>query len=428
MRKCLKQTGIGEQVVELSRMCGAALLLQTGQSQADEDGARQSIETTVGRLERSISVIADRQQATLLDVVPFDVRKTMQTLGYVRSDMTLLGDCDDAVKAVDNMIGRVREIEALSQHIEGCAETQRELYRKMMEGYCSKRYAHDCWKFVRQVRKDVKEAAKSGKSALDILKGMLREMRQTRLDSYMSPAVKRLYESAVNADCQTYTAIVRGRRELTEDDIMDFFSFLYRYTLLKNHLDSITLLKPVKGDYEKLFSSWAAKKYVTLLSPVLLTLGGIQEKGHFAILLMVMRDLGLSPKENTPYVQMRNYVNEINKADDALRFGKDNSIFSKIIGQQGNTPFCELPLGEAGDSRFEVEKLKEYQTVYHRCLTILNYFGLRRTEEVKMAAYLRESNPAVEALCDYMTLYPEGKIARLRFLCSVLRRETLVFG
>jgi hypothetical protein len=281
---------------------------------------------------------------------------------------------------------------------------------------------------VQQVRSDVAEEVKQGKSAIDVLRAKLVNMRQKRLDSYMPAHVRRLYDSVVTADCPTYVAIVEGRKELTEDDITDFFSFLYRYSLLKNHIDSVHLLKPVTGDYDKLFTSWAAKKYVTLLSPALMMLGGIQEKGHFAILLMVLRDLGLSPKESTPYLQMKNYANEINEKDDALLFGTDHSIFSKTVGQVGDTSFCKLEQGDAGDSKFEVEKLKEYQTVYHRCLTILNYFGLRRPEEMKSAAYLKESNPTIEVLSDYMSIYPEGVRMRLSFLCSVLRRETLVFG
>ena len=428
MRKSLEQTGISEQVIELGKKCGTLFLSQHRQSEAETDAAKKGIVADVGRLEKSIGMIADKQQTTLLDAVPFDARKVLQTLGYVRSDMMLMGDCDDAVKAVDNMICRVREIEAVSQKIEGCVETQRELYQKMVDDFRATKWAHDFLVFVQQVRVDVREEVKLGKSAIDVLKSKLVSMRQKRLDSYMPAHVRRLYDSVVTAECPTYEAIVAGRQELTEDDITDFFSFLFRYSLLKNHIDSVRLLKPVTGDYDKLFTSWAAKEYVGWLGRVLMMVGGIQEKGHFAILLMVMRDLGLSPKESTPYVQMKNYANKTNELDDALLFGTDHSIFSKIIGQVGDTPFCELEYGAVGDSKYEVEKLKEYQTVYRRCFTILNYFGLRRPEEMKSAAYLKEPNQTIDILSDYMGLYPEGVRMRLSFLCSVLRGETLVFG
>ena len=428
MRKSLEQTAISEQVMELGKKCGELLQSQPRQSEAETDAAKKGIVADVGRLECCISVIADWQQTTLLNVVPFDARKVLQTLGYVKSDMMLLGDCDEAIKAVDSMICRVREIEAVIQKIEGCGETQIGLYQKMMDDYRVSQWAHDYLVFVQRVRDDVREEVKSGKSAIDVLKSKLVSMRQKRLDSYMPAHVRRLYDSVVTADCPTYEAIVRGRQELTDDDITDFFSFLYRYSLLKHHIESVSFLKPVVGDYDKLFTSWAAKKYVTLLSPALMVYGGIQEKGHFAVLLMVMRDLGLSPKENTPYLQMKNYANEINKVDDILQFGNDHTIFSKTFKLLGETPFCELEYGAVGDSKFEVEKLKEYQEVYHRCLTILNYFGLRRPEEMKSAAYLKEPNPTIDILSDYMGLYSDEVRTRLNFLCSVLRRETLVFG
>lgn len=428
MKKSLEKTAISEQVVELGEKCSASFLSLPRQNQAETDAAKKGIVDDVSRLEKSISAIADRQQATLLNVAPFDTRKVLQTLGYIKSDMALMGDCDDAIKAVDNMICRVREIEVLNHKIEGSVETQRNLYHKMMDDYRASKWTHDHLVFVQQVRDDVTEEVKMGKPAIDVLKSKLVNMRQKRLDSYMPAHVRRIYDSVVTDDSPAYEAIVEGRNELSEDDIADFFSFLYRYSTLKWHIDSVSLLKPVTGDYDKLFTSWAAKKYVSLLSPALMTFGGIQEKGHFAILLMVLRDLGLSPMESTPYLQMKNYVNEINKEDDILQFGNDHTIFSKTFKLVGETPFCELEHGAVGDSGFDIEKLKEYQEVYHRCLTILNYFGLRRPEEMKTAAYLKEPNPSIDILSDYMGLYPEEVRMRLSFLCSVLRRETLVFG
>jgi hypothetical protein len=231
----------------------------------------------------------------------------------------------------------------------------------------------------------------------------------------------------VNQDCPLYEAIVRDRENLTDDDLSDLSSFFFRYSVLKNHIDSVRLLKPVAGDYDKLFTSWAAKKYVTLLSPALMMFGGIQEKGHFPILLMVMRDLGLSPKENTPYLQMKNYANEINKVDEILQFGNDHTIFSKTFKLLGDTPFCELEYGTVGDSGFELQKIKEYQEVYHRCYTILNYQGLRKPEEVKTAAYLKEPYPDFQ-MADVVEVYPVELRPRFNFLRSVLRGETLVFG
>ena len=391
--------------LQLNKMCSSLCMIQPRQSKADTDASMQSIVAGVRRLESSISAIADKQRMTLLNVVHFDVRKVLQTLGYIRWDITLVGGSDDAINAA----------------------TQCDLYNKMVEDYRAKEWSREYRSFVRQVKEDIDVDIKAGMTEFDALRRELRNLRQTHLNSYKPTRIKRLYDCVVNQDCPLYEAIVRDRENLTDDDLSDLSSFFFRYSVLKNHIDSVRLLKPVAGDYDKLFTSWAAKKYVTLLSPALMMFGGIQEKGHFPILLMVMRDLGLSPKENTPYLQMKNYANEINKVDEILQFGNDHTIFSKTFKLLGDTPFCELEYGTVGDSGFELQKIKEYQEVYHRCYTILNYQGLRKHEEVKTAAYLKEPYPDFQ-MADVVEVYPVELRPRLNFLRSVLRGETLVFG
>ena len=91
MKKSLEKTTICEQAVELNKMCSSLYMIQPRQSKADTDASMQSIVAGVRRLESNISMIADRQRVTLLNVVPFDVRKVLQTLGYIRWDITLMG-------------------------------------------------------------------------------------------------------------------------------------------------------------------------------------------------------------------------------------------------------------------------------------------------------------------------------------------------
>jgi hypothetical protein len=421
----LQKSNLFEQVVELNKMCSSLYLLQPCQIKADRDASMQSIVTGLRRLESIIITIADRQRVTLLNVVTFDIRKVLQVLGYIKWDISLVGGSDDVIKSIDNMICLVRELESLNQKIEVDAPTQYTIYSIMVEDYRAKEWSRDYCSFVRQVKEDIAVDTKAGMTEFDALRLELRNLRLMYLNTYKPAPVKRLYDCVVNQDRPLFKAIVFDREKLSEDDILDLFSFFFRYSALKAHIESIPLLKPVKGQYDKLFTSWAAKKYVTLLSPALMVFGGIQEKGHFPILLMVMRDLGLSPKENTPYLQMKNYANEINKVDDTIRFGNDHTIFSKTFASLGDTPFCELEYGSIGDSSFDLQKIKEYQEVYHRCYTILNYHALRKPEEVKTAAYLKEPQSQLNMLDD-TEVYCVELLTRLDFLRSVLCRETLI--
>ena len=422
----LQKSNIGEQIVELNKICSSLYLLQPSQTKADTDASMQSIVASVHRLESCISMIADRQRVTLLNVVHFDVRKVLQTLGYIRWDVTLMGGQDDAIKSIDKMISLVRDLESLGQKIENDGATQCTLYNKMVEDYRAKEWSHDYWPFVRQVKEDVDGDIKAGMTELDALRRVLRNLRQTHLNSYKPAPVKRLYDSAVTQNRPLYEAIVLDREKLSEDDLLDLFSFLFRYSVLKGHIDSVHLLKPMTGKYEKLFTCWAAKEYVDRLSPLLL-ISGILEKGHFPILLMVMRDLGLSPKDNKPFVQMKNYANEINTNVEELRFDKDYSLFSKMFGWLGNASFCELEYGEIGDTGFDPQKIKEYQDTYLRCFTILNQHGLCVPKERKLASYLLTPDPNI-SLDVIMERLPAEYRIRLDFLRSTLRRETLVWG
>jgi hypothetical protein len=226
MKKSLEKTAICEQIVELNKMCSSLYMIQPRQSKADTDASMQSIVAGVRRLESNISMIADRQRVTLLNVVPFDVRKVLQTLGYIRWDITLVGGSDDAIKAIDNMISLVRELESLNQKIEGDAATQCDLYNKMVEDYRAKEWSREYRSFVRQVKEDIDVDIKAGMTESDAFRRELKNLRQTHLNSYKPARIKRLYDCVVNQDCPLYEAIVRDREKLSDDDLLDLFSFL----------------------------------------------------------------------------------------------------------------------------------------------------------------------------------------------------------
>jgi hypothetical protein len=384
----------------------------------------QSIVAGVRRLESSISMIADRQRMTLLNVVPFDVRKVLQTLGYIRWDITLIGGSDDAIKSIDNMISVIRELESLSQKIESDAATQCDLYNKMVEDYRTKEWSRDYRSFVRQVKEDIDVDIKAGMSVFDALRRELKNLRQRHLNSYMPTPVKRLYDCVVTQNCPLYEAIVLGRENLSEDDLSDLFSFFFRYSVLKGHIDSIPLLKPVTGKYEKLFSCWAAKEYVVRLSPVLKFYGEFNRKEHYGVLLQVLFDLGLARQETTPHLSMMHYVNERLIEYDDLRF-EQQTMITKTMGELKKVDFQLLELGEVGAMNLTAEKLEEYQEIYWRCFTIINQFGLRKPDEMKLASHLQNPHPYVN-LGIVMKRFSNSGLMRLNFLNSVLRRETLI--
>lgn len=471
---------IDEQVDHLEKKCHLFAKSYTYLSKTEFGATMHNILLSVRRLESAIRQITEYQHSTILNVVPFKTNSVLISFGHIKTDISLaqpfdvdnrdeedctdwdamiklenketpftLGDdyeeynktryflmssirrnyfeTTDRIKQISQLL---RELEEHERRIEKDLDLQINLYNMMLEDYRNNEWAQDYNSYILQVNEEISDGQENGDDMIAIMKEELGKLKSEHLHSYMPAPVKRLYNTVVSLKRPPYEAMVRYRKKLTEDDISDYFSFLHKYNTLKNHIDSIPLLAPVTGRYEKLFTSRAAKEYMDILKPVIWTYGGIEKKGHFAILLLVMNDLGISQIKNTPYLQMMYYANEININDESLRFtdNKDQqSMISKVGGMIGNTPFCELEFGEIGDSKFDEDKIREYQKLYSRCFRIINQRGLRIPKEIKIASYIKEADPNVN-MSAIMGDYPREKLIRLDFLRSVMRRETLIFG
>ena len=471
------KSNIEEWVEHLEKMCHLFAQSYNYLSQTEFAGAMHNIKLGIRRIGNIILQVADEQRSTLLNVTPFKTSKLIQAFGHINSDITFpqsfdvdkreyedntnwddlirienhnnpfnIGDDYDeyrdarrfllsrirvnyyeSVDLIKYIIKLLNELDEQAQKIESSIEAQRELYNKMWENYRKTEWSQDRLDFIEQVKATIKDETKKGKEQYDILKSELRELKQMHLNSFMPAPVKRLYNTVVNQRRPPYEAIVRNRKRLSEDDISDYFSFLFRYNTLREHIESIPLLMPLTGKYEKLFINKAAKAYVDILRPALSLYCEINEKGKYPILLMTMRDLGLSPAENKPFVQMKDYANEMSTGVE-LRFDKGHSIFSKMFGWLGEgNRFCELEWGDVGNTQFTEEHIQEYQDVYWRCFTILNQRGLRMPNEIKVGSYLKTPHPNLR-MDVVMENYTSEQLIRLNFLRSTIRRETLVFG
>lgn len=324
-------------------------------------------------------------------------------------------------KIVDSVKTIKAHLDSLSEQIDGImfsSDIRSKIYNKMFIDYQKSEWNQDYTSFIYQTKLAVEEGAEKGKNVEEVLNNELRALSSQNYNTFMSPAIRAVFKTVTNPRLSPAEAIAQKRLKLDEDDISSFFSYYFRYSLLKNHLDSLPLLEPVKGNYSQLFVNKAAKEYVDLLKSVIWEKGGIQEKGHFGVLLLAMNDLGLANKENIP---MMHYANEINTNNERLRFNKDQSMIGKVAGKIGNTPFCELDYGEIGDSGFDLAKIKGYQDVYVRCFSILNYGGLVKKDEIKLSAYINQQSESA-VLEDLQPAIRE----RLVFLRSVIRRETLL--
>lgn len=464
-----------EMVTHLSKRCELFVQSRSYFSQTEVGATIHNILLSIRRLQYIIDQIGDKQKKTLLKVVNFNLDFVLQAFGHISSDLklalksevedkdeTVFDDLKEMVKTENEspiftfrdrdeeygnarcvLMSRIKEnyleaqnrIEQINNLIDDIEKQelelkrnerlQKDLYNLMLDNYRKNEWSSDFVSFVKQINRVIKKR----KNILGILESELDNLCNRHLNSYKPSPVERLYNSVIDDGKAPYEIIKEYRTKLTTEEISDYFAFQHKYSTLKEHIDSIPLLEEVDGPYKKLFVNRAAKAYVDLLRPPLSLHCEINEKGHFPILLMALRDLGLSPTENKnkPYVQMKDYANEMN-IDEGLRFERDYSIFSKMFGWLGDdNSFCELEWGNVGNTQFTEDNILEYQDVYWRCFTILNQRGLRMPNEIKVASYLKNPHPAL-SMDVVMDNYTPEQLIRLYFLRSTIRRETLVFG
>ena len=471
---------IEEWVDHLEKMCHLFAQSYIYLSQTEFGGAMHNILLGIRRLRNAVLQVANEQRNTLLIVTPIKTNKILQVLGHIRSDISVPQSFDvekkeeedttdwnalikienndspfnigddyeeyhktrfflmssirrnyfESVDYIKEIISLLKEIDDRSIKIETNIDTQRTIFNKMLDDYRKTEWSQDRSDFIAQVNATIDENNEKGIVLFDTLKSVLSELKHMHLNSFMPAYIKRVYRTVINQKRQPYEAIVRNRKKLTVDDISDYFSFLFRYQTLKEHIDSIPLLKPSVGEYADLFTCQAAILYVKMLKSVIWVHGGIENKEHFAILYLAMKDLGLAKADTSPFLLMANFANEINESDDRLVFkeGKNKqAMITKVAGKFNNTRFCELEFGEAGPTGFTEDKMKEYQMVYWRCFVILNQRGLRMPKEINVAHYLKNPHPKID-LSIIMEGFSRENLIKLNFLRSVLRRETLVFG
>lgn len=446
-------------------------------SDTEIGGLMHNILLGMRRLENTVLNIERKQKTTLLNVVSFDIDEVKNKVSHSMVDVenAQMFDVDNKSEEIDEnwqeaislenqnapftlgddyseytatrlfLMKNIRtnyfkitdsvknvktHLDYLSEQIDSIKYSSKDrsvLYHKMITEYQNNEWDQDYNSFIYQTKLAVEEGKEKGKNVEDVLNNELRALTSQNYNTFMSPAIQAVFKTVTNPRLSPADAIAKNRFKLDEDDISSFFSYYHRYSLLKNHLDSLPLLQPVDGVYSQLFVNRAAKKYVDILQPFIWSSDIIKEKGHIGILLLAMYDLGLTQKicktnkEYFPNIPMMHYANETNANNVKLRI-EDQSIISKKSGAIGQTPFRELEYGDVGDSKFEPNKIREFQDVYAVCFALLNHENLVMPEEKKIAPYILKQQ---KSIC--LEGLNQDLDNELKFLRSVIRRETLLF-
>ena len=429
--------------------------------------ASRRLEDHIGRIER-------KQNKTLLNIIPFNLRETrkiIRDLLYNVQDALAtdlkdsnsedvrdwgevismennepafsLYDSSEEVESIRwHLIKNIKVnytrftdlIKSINRHLDSIEEYNHHLddveisgkiYSKMLEDYQREEWEMHRESLIIQTRNRIRDFQENGRSEDEALQRELDSLKVFYINDNQQRSLRRLFKTVVDETLNPVEVIIDLRDELTDDDISNYFTFLFKYRTLKTHIDSNNLLKPEDTEYSRLFTSCASKKYIDILCPIISKAGGIIKKQHFGILYLVMHDLGLVKKTSKSNIQMMQYANTNLMSMESLRMS-DQSMIRITLSKNREQCFGKLEYKSTQGTKFKQNEIKPLQDVYWRLFTILNS-GLVRPEEHVFADYLREPHPNVDLDKLLSEQLSDIEQQRLSYLRSVLRKETLMF-
>ena len=430
------------------------------------------------RLESRLAELEKRQKETLLNITPFDLKeakKIVHDLEYQVDEALSIDvsekpeekqiDWEEVIKEENTSLGfalsdsneefeRVRwylmtntkenykkfkyHSHAITEHLEYLAKhlqdtekdskLSRSVYNLMIERYRQEEWGLERSSLVYRIKKAVLNGREQNHTDQYTLNQELDSLKASYLNGTSSVALKKLYYTVTLGKNTQVDEITKHRDELTEDDITYYFAFFFNYYTLKNHIETLPLLEPLTGEYEKLFTGLIAEQYVSLIMPLIETYGELDKLSHYGMLMMALIDFDYVKfdKNNKPYIQLKKYVSE-KLPNEPLLQGSDQEMIRVAVKNAKGKKFCELEYGEVEGTDYKKSQIANLQDRYWRCFTLLSQGGQILPKERQLAAYLTKPHPEIgfEAIVNNM---PDPQYRYwVDFYRSVLRGETLMF-
>ena len=362
----------------------------------------------------------------LLDADNSENLLTLEELGGDYNDMRsyILTNFDSIYTKTKDTANRTDIVLAsLSQFqddLKDSCEKRQELWVMMKSDYLMQQWDEQKATIIYRIKLDLDDEKNCKLTKTEILERALKQLKTDHITNIYKRELKELNKTVLNDWQSPVDVLMKYRNKLEEEDIADFLCFFYSYDYITEALQALLLREP--SDYDMLFCNKAAQEYVETLIPVLKTFGGINDKGHYGILKLVLQDLGLAEQELDNGYQMMLFVNEkmIKREDEKL--SRQDSI-TKVTGKLNGRQFAKLET--EGLKRTKIKDKNEYarmRAIYWRCFTILNHYRIVDVEKLGYDEYLNTPHPFMEKFDPWVELDPDDK-ERLNFLSFVLRGE-----
>ncbi len=327
----------------------------------------------------------------------------------------------DSARRADEVLSNLSQ---LQRAIEQDRQQRETLWEKMLEDYKKQEWPEQEATIIYRIKAEIADPDNKGMTKEQILTREQKRLEIDHLTEIHKRELKELNLTVKDSKHSPIDVIMKHRDKLHEEDLSDYFCFFYSNGFIRDAQDVLLLRQD--SEYDLLFFNKAAQEYVELLIPVLKQYGGINDKGHYGILKLVLQDLGLVDLEKANGVQMLDFVNDKMITNEAEKLPSQDSI-TKVTRKLNGVLFANLE--SEGLGRTNIRDNREYarmKDVYWRCFTILNYYNLIDVEDAEYDDYLLSPHEVAKK----NDLWEDVEIAtknRLTFLSSVLRGEAMYF-
>lgn len=311
----------------------------------------------------------------------------------------------------------------LQADIEHNSQIRDDLWKKMNDDYVKNEWPDQKVTLEYRIRQEINDVENKGMTKLQILDRELKRLTIDHTSAVYKRELRELNQCVVTKNSHPIKVLMKNRKQLDEEDMSQFFCFFNSYKHISDAKETLRLLGT--SEYDLLYYNKAAQEYVEKLIPVLKQYGGLNDKGHYGILKIVLQELGLADAEKANGIQMMDFVNDKLIDDHAEMLPRQDSI-TLMTGKLNKQTFARLGSEGIGRTKFNDKEYARVKEVYWRCFTILNYYRLVDINEVGYDNYLALPHPFTKTNDPWVNVGTDTK-NRLTFLAFVLRGEGTKF-
>lgn len=399
----------------------------------DAREVKGSLDAVIGKLDAYITPPSEEEEdVDLEDMLDADNTENLlsadersgafkQMRSYLLTNyFNIYSKMKESAKRADLILTNLSELQCA---IDNDKNKRKEIWDSMKSEYQETEWADQEATIIYRLQQEIADPENKRMTKIQIMDRELKRLTIDHVTEIHKRELKELNMTVIVPQNTPIGVLMKNRDRLLEEDISDYFCFFFSYKFITEAKEAILLRETAQLDL--LFHNKAAQEYVETLIPILKQYGGLNNKGHFGILKIVLQELGLVDAEKANGIQMMDFVNEKLIDDEADKLPRQDSI-TLITGKLNKQIFARLGAEGTSRTQFKNNEYARAKEIYWRCFTILNYYRLVDINEVGYDSYLSLPHPFTKTNDPWENVEIDTK-NRLTFLAFVLRGDGIKF-